>query len=74
MNTPLPPITDPGRLAASTLLLQPDEFLDSVRAELVEASTQQEALASYELSKSRGNRDRGLELLDKLNTHFQTAA
>ena len=38
------------------------------------ALVQQEALASYELSKSRGNRARGLELLDKLDTHFQTAA
>ena len=38
------------------------------------ALVQQEALASYELSKSRGNRARGLELLEKLYTHFQTVA
>ncbi len=38
------------------------------------ALVQQEALTSYELSKSRGNRARGLELLDKLDAQFQTAA
>lgn len=38
------------------------------------ALVQQEALVSYELSKSRGNRARGLELLDQLDTHFKSAA
>jgi hypothetical protein len=38
------------------------------------ALVQQEALVSYELSKSRGNRARGLELLDQLDAHFQSAA
>ena len=38
------------------------------------ALVQQEALASYELSKARGDRARGLELLDKLDTHFQAAS
>jgi hypothetical protein len=38
------------------------------------ALVQQEALASYELSKSRGNRARGLELLDQLDAHFQKTA
>ena len=28
--------------------------------------------ASYELSKSRGDRARGLELLDQLDAHFQS--
>jgi predicted transcriptional regulator len=37
------------------------------------ALVQQEALASYELSKSRGDRVRGLELLDQLDAHFQNA-
>lgn len=30
--------------------------------------------ASYELSKSRGNRARGLELLDQLDAHFPKTA
>jgi HicB family len=38
------------------------------------ALVQQEALASYELSKSRGDRVRGLQLLDQLDAHFQNAA
>jgi hypothetical protein len=38
------------------------------------ALEQQEALVSYELSKSRGDRARGLELLDQLDAHFQSAA
>jgi hypothetical protein len=38
------------------------------------ALVQQEALVSYELSKSRGDRARGLELLDQLDTHFKSAA
>jgi hypothetical protein len=38
------------------------------------ALVQQEALVSYELSKSRGDRARGLELLDQLDAHFQSAA
>jgi hypothetical protein len=38
------------------------------------ALVQQEALASYELSKSRGDRERGLQLLDQLDAHFQNAA
>ncbi len=37
------------------------------------ALVQQEALASYELSKSRGDRVRGLQLLDQLDAHFQNA-
>jgi hypothetical protein len=37
------------------------------------ALVQQEALASYELSKSRGDRALGLELLDQLDAHFQNA-
>jgi hypothetical protein len=38
------------------------------------AMVQQEAMDSYELSKSRGNRLSGLELLDQLDAHFQSAA
>jgi predicted transcriptional regulator len=38
------------------------------------ALVQQEALVSYELSKSRGDRARGLQLLDQLDTHFKSAA
>jgi hypothetical protein len=37
------------------------------------ALEQQEALASYAPSKSRGDRARGLELLGQLDAHFQNA-
>jgi hypothetical protein len=36
------------------------------------ALVQQEALASYELSRSPGNRARGLALLDQLDAHFRS--
>ena len=66
MNMPISPITDPDTLTSKAISLHPGELSISVRAQPVEAS--------YELSKSRGNRARGLELLDKLDTHFQTTA
>jgi hypothetical protein len=37
-------------------------------------AVQPEALVGYQSSKSRGDRARGLQLLDQLDTHFKSAA
>ena len=84
MNTPISPITDPDIVAKIALSLRPDDASISVRAELVEASAtlrqaQGERFTHHKAGSivqqdARGNRARGLDLLDKLDAYFQTAA